>query len=141
MRRARRTDPPSPPGPLPGHKTVARAPTSPHGFLPELAGSLSVMKQLVNIFGGIAGLVVAGLVGLALFTLVGGLILVAGIVITALVIGGGVYALVTGRAPGMKRDGGFSFRVIDLRETRTYGTPDESGMIDVTPPKDPRRNV
>ncbi|MFG1224135.1 hypothetical protein V5F63_18375 [Xanthobacter autotrophicus DSM 597] len=99
------------------------------------------MKQLVNIFGGIAGLVVAGLVGLALFTLVGGLILVAGIVITALVLGGGVYALVTGRAPGMKRNGGFSFRVIDLRETRGYGTPDESGMIDVTPPKDSRRNV
>lgn len=98
------------------------------------------MKQLVNIFGGIAGLVVAGLVGLALFTLVGGLILVAGIVITAVLLGGGVYALLTGRAPGMKRSG-FSFRVIDLRDARSYGTPDESGMIDVTPPKEPRRGA
>lgn len=99
------------------------------------------MKQLVNIFGGIAGLVVAGLVGLALFTLVGGLILVAGIVITALILGGGVYALLTGRAPGMKAGDNFSFRVVNLRETRSYGTPDDAGMIDVTPPKEPRRGA
>ena len=99
------------------------------------------MKQLVNIFGGIAGLVVAGLVGLALFTLVGGLILVAGIVITALILGGGVYALLTGRAPGMKTGDSFSFRVVNLRDTRSYGAPDETGMIDVTPPKEPRRGA
>ncbi|MFG1269137.1 hypothetical protein [Xanthobacter versatilis] len=101
------------------------------------------MKQLLNLFGGVAGLVVAGLVGLALFTLVGGLIVVAGIVITALVLGGGVYALVTGRAPGMPR-GGFSssfgsVRVFDLRSGQPFGNgeraPDENGMIDVTPPK------
>ncbi|MCG5236016.1 hypothetical protein [Xanthobacter oligotrophicus] len=101
------------------------------------------MKQLLNLFGGVAGLVVAGLVGLALFTLVGGLIVVAGIVITTLVLGGGVYALVTGRAPGMRR-GGFSspfgsVRVFDLRSGQPFGNaeraPDENGMIDVTPPK------
>lgn len=111
------------------------------------------MKQLVNLFGGIAGLVVAGLVGLALFTLVGGLILVAGIVVTALLIGGGVYALVTGKAPGMSsgmRRDAFSMRVFDLRtggrapgrspgDGRPYGMPDEAGMIDVTPPKEPHR--
>lgn len=138
MTKGRRTDPPPCRTDL---AKVAAVQTLSHGFPPELTVSLSGMKQLVNIFGGIAGLVVAGLVGLALFTLVGGLILVAGIVITALVLGGGVYALVTGRAPGMKRDGGFSFRVIDLRETRAYGRPDENGMIDVTPPKEPRRDV
>ncbi|MEP9352083.1 hypothetical protein ABLE93_00640 [Xanthobacter sp. KR7-65] len=99
----------------------------------------------MNLFGGLAGLVVAGLVGLALFTLVGGLILVAGIVITALVIGGGVYALVTGKAPGM-RNSPFSVRVFDLRTGRPTGgapyggVPDETGMIDVTPPKEHRRS-
>ncbi|MFS8039263.1 hypothetical protein ACI7BZ_20265 [Xanthobacter sp. AM11] len=104
------------------------------------------MKQLVNLFGGLAGLVVAGLVGLALFTLVGGLILVAGIVVTALLVGGGVYALVTGRTPGFgARREAFSVRVFDLRTGRPtggapYGTPDEGGMIDVTPPKAQRRD-
>lgn len=99
------------------------------------------MKQLMNMFGGVAGLVVAGLVGVALFTLVGGLIIVAGVVITALVLGGGVYALLTGKVPGAAR-GGSAFgtvRVFDLRTGRPYETgPSEADMIDVTPPKDRR---
>lgn len=103
------------------------------------------MKQLLNTFGGVAGLVVAGLAGLALFTLVGGLIVIAGIVITALVLGGGVYALVTGRAPGMRRGAGIfgTVRIIDLRTGRPYERPSDGEMIDVTPkttPRAPRRD-
>ena len=102
------------------------------------------MKQLLNVFGGIAGLAVAGLVGFALFTLVGGLIIVAGIVITAVVVGGGVYALISGRGPQTRR-GPFSVRVFDLRtgrpaDGRPYdGSPFDKEMIDVTPPKEQRQ--
>ena len=102
------------------------------------------MRQLLNLFGGVAGLAVACLVGFALFTLVGGLILIAGIVITALVIGGGVYALITGKAPGvgpgMGRGGFSGMRVFEIRTGRPYTAPSEDGMIDVTPPKPPRRD-
>lgn len=99
------------------------------------------MKQLMNMFGGVAGLVVAGLVGLALFTLVGGLIIVAGVAITALVLGGGVYALLTGKVPGVARGARpfASVRVFDLRTGRPYDAgPSEAEMIDVTPPKERR---
>ncbi|MFG1300683.1 hypothetical protein V5F49_12885 [Xanthobacter sp. V3C-3] len=98
------------------------------------------MRQLLNLFGGVAGLAVACLAGFALFTLVGGLILIAGIVITALVIGGGVYALITGKAPGMGRGGFGGVRVFEIRTGRPYAAPAESEMIDVTPPKPPRRD-
>lgn len=102
------------------------------------------MKQLLNLFGGVAGLVVAGLAGVALFTLVGGLIIVAGVVITALILGGGVYALLTGRVPAMRRGAGFSsVRVFDLRTGQPFGGTGggfENEMIDVTPPKQPRRD-
>lgn len=100
------------------------------------------MRQLLNLFGGVAGLAVAGLVAFALFTIVGGLILVAGVVLTAIIIGGGVYALVSGRAPGLKRGGfsggGFDVRVFDVRTGQPFGAPSEADMIDVTPPKPPR---
>lgn len=99
------------------------------------------MKQLLNLFGGVAGLAVAGLVGFALFTLVGGLILVAGIVITALVIGGGVYALITGKAPGMGRGGFSGVRVFEIRTGRPYAAPADGEMIDVTPPKPVRQDT
>lgn len=93
------------------------------------------MKQLLNLFGGVAGLAVAGLVGFALFTLVGGLIIVAGIVVTALLVGGGVYALLTGRAPSMRRGGFGSVRIFDLRTGQPFGAPRDGDMIDVTPPR------
>lgn len=98
------------------------------------------MKQLLNLFGGVAGLAVAGLVGLALFTLVGGLIIVAGIVLTALLIGGGVYALLTGRGPSVRRGSFGTVRVFDLRTGMRTRQPEgdarfEGEMIDVTPPK------
>lgn len=101
------------------------------------------MKQLLNLFGGVAGLAVAGLVGFALFTLVGGLIIVAGIVITALIVGGGVYALLTGRGPATMRRSFGEVRIFDLRTGRPFGAASEGDMIDVTPPKPPaggRRN-
>lgn len=101
------------------------------------------MKQLINVFGGVAGIVVAGLVGLALFTVVGGLIIAAGIVVTALLVGGGLYALITGKGKAAMRRGGFaSVRVFDLRTGRPYdpGRGFEGDMIDVTPAKDQKRS-
>ncbi|MDQ0506048.1 hypothetical protein [Xanthobacter agilis] len=97
------------------------------------------MKQLLNVFGGFAGLAVAALVGFALFTLVGGLIIVAGVVVTALLLGGGIYALVTGRKSFSVRRARFEgVRIFDLRTGRPVDTPFENDMIDVTPPKGPK---
>ncbi len=98
------------------------------------------MKQIFNTFGGIAGLAVAGLAGLALFTVIGGLLIVAGVVITAVLVGGGVYALVTGRGKvttGMRRGPG-GVHVFDLRTGQSYDRAGESEMIDITPPKRPK---
>lgn len=98
------------------------------------------MKQLLNVFGGFAGLAVAALAGFALFTLVGGLIIVAGVVVAALLLGGGVYALITGkRGFTMSRARFEEVRIFDLRTGRPMGTPPEGEMIDVTPPRDPRK--
>lgn len=98
------------------------------------------MKQIFNTFGGIAGVAVAALAGLALFTVIGGLLIVAGVVITAVLLGGGVYALVTGRgkvATGMRRGSG-GVHVFDLRTGQTYDRGGENEMIDITPPKRPK---
>lgn len=97
------------------------------------------MRQLLTLFGGFAGLAVAALVGFALFTVVGGLIIVAGVVVTALLIGGGLYALITGRGNVTMRRADFGgVRVFDLRTGRQVNTPFETDMIDVTPPKRPK---
>ncbi|MGE4371616.1 MAG: hypothetical protein AB7E29_01750 [Xanthobacter sp.] len=97
------------------------------------------MKQLLNLFGGVAGLAVAGLVGVALFTVVGGLLIAGGIVITAILVGGGVYALVTGKSvKGMQRGAFGDVRVFDLRTGQPYDGPFENEMIDITPPKSSR---
>ncbi|WP_454916344.1 hypothetical protein [Xanthobacter sediminis] len=97
------------------------------------------MKNLLNVFGGFAGLAVAALAGFALFTLVGGLIIVAGVVVAALLLGGGVYALVTGRRGFTVSRGRFEgVRIFDLRTGRPANMPSENEMIDVTPPKAPK---
>lgn len=98
------------------------------------------MKQLLNVFGGFAGLAVAALAGFALFTLVGGLLIVAGVVVAALVLGGGIYALITGRTGfGSVRRSPFSgVRVFDLRTGQPMDIRSEGDMIDVTLPKGPR---
>ncbi|MGQ3675274.1 hypothetical protein ACT6QH_07245 [Xanthobacter sp. TB0139] len=97
------------------------------------------MKQLLNLFGGVAGLAIAGLVGVALFTVVGGLLIAGGVVVTALLVGGGVYALVTGKGfGGMKRGAFGDVRVFDLRTGQPYDAPSENEMIDITPPKSSR---
>lgn len=94
------------------------------------------MKQLLNVFGGFAGLAVAALAGFALFTLVGGLIIVAGVVVAALLLGGGVYALITGRRSFTVRRGGFQgVRIFDLRTGQPMDGPFGNEMIDVTPPR------
>ncbi|MFG1296081.1 MULTISPECIES: hypothetical protein [Xanthobacter] len=99
------------------------------------------MKQLLNVFGGFAGLAVAALAGFALFTLVGGLIIVAGVVVAALLLGGGVYALITGRRSFSVRRGTFQgVRIFDLRTGRPVDTPFDNEMIDVTPPKGGKGN-
>ncbi|MFG1479260.1 hypothetical protein V5F53_11445 [Xanthobacter sp. V4C-4] len=95
------------------------------------------MKQLRNVFGGFAGLAVAALAGFALFTVIGGLIIVAGVVVTALLLGGGIYALVTGRKAFSARGGAFQgVRIFDLRTGRPAAPPFEHEMIDITPPKE-----
>lgn len=97
------------------------------------------MNKLLNVFGGFAGLAVAALAGFALFTVVGGLIIVAGVVVTALLLGGGIYALVTGRRSFTVRRGSFEgVRIFDLRAGRPADGPYENEMIDVTPPKAPK---
>ncbi len=97
------------------------------------------MKQLLNVFGGFAGLAVAALAGFALFTLVGGLLIVAGVVVSALLLGGGVYALVSGRRGFTVRRGRFEgVRIFDLRTGRPVDASFENEMIDVTPPKAPK---
>ena len=98
------------------------------------------MKQMFNTFGGVAGLAMAGLAGLALFTIVGGLLIVAGVVITAVLVGGGVYALVTGKGKMTAdfRRGTGGVHVFDLRTGQSYDRPSENEMIDITPPKQPR---
>lgn len=104
------------------------------------------MRQLLSLFGGFAGLAVAALVGFALFTVVGGLIIVAGVVITALLLGGGLYALISGRGSFTMQRGDFrGVRIFDLRTGREVRVPDVDGagngeMIDVTPPK-PREDA
>lgn len=106
------------------------------------------MKQIINTFGGVAALAAAGVAGLLLFTLIGGLIMLAGLVITGLLVGGGIYAALTGKHPfgsvfGM-RGGSFGnadVRIFDLRtgEFRNVQDPAEAEMIDVTPPRGQRR--
>ncbi|WP_238121845.1 MULTISPECIES: hypothetical protein [unclassified Xanthobacter] len=97
------------------------------------------MRQLLTLFGGFAGLAVAALVGFALFTVVGGLIIVAGVVITALLLGGGLYALITGRGNVSMRRANFGgVQVFDLRTGQEVRPSMESEMIDVTPPRRPK---
>lgn len=101
------------------------------------------MTQMTKMFGGAAGLAVAAFAGLMLFTLIGGLIIAAGVVLTTLVVGGGIYAIVTGRHPFSVQRGRFEadgVRIFDLRsgEIRTMQVPSEGEMIDVTPPRGPR---
>lgn len=105
------------------------------------------MKQIINTFGGVAALAAAGIAGLLLFTLIGGLIMLAGLVVTGLLVGGGIYAALTGKYPFSSvfsmRSGGFGsgdVRIFDLRtgEFRNMQEPAEAEMIDVTPPREQR---
>jgi len=103
------------------------------------------MKKLLNTFGGLAGLAAAGIAGLVLFTFIGGLIVLAGLVIVSLLVGGGIYAAITGRYPfssvfSSGRFGG-DVRIFDLRtgEFRSMQDSVEPEMIDVTPPREPRQ--
>lgn len=94
------------------------------------------MNRLTNLFGGIAGLAVAAAVALLLFVLLGGLLITAGIVVAALLVGGGIYTLMTGKRP-------FTVRTATFEDVRIFRADprqaDERDMIDVTPPKTPRR--
>lgn len=101
------------------------------------------MRQLVQLFGGLAGLAVAGAVAILIFTLLGGLMIAAGLVLTGVLVAGGLYALVTGRRAFSAARGPFgtawgpfgTVRIFEVRE----GASDEREMIDVTPPKDRRK--
>lgn len=98
------------------------------------------MNQFLTLFRGVAGLVIAGVVAVLLFTFLGGLLIAAGLLLAALVVGGGIYALVTGRRVVTMKTGTFEdIRIYDPR-ARDPRLDDAFGqdMIDVTPPKDRR---
>lgn len=94
------------------------------------------MNRLMTLFGGVAGLAVAAGVALVLFVLLGGLFIVAGVVLATLLVGAGLYGLLTGKRP-------FTVRTARFEDVRIFNVdpsyPSERDMIDVTPPKDPRR--
>lgn len=94
------------------------------------------MRQLVQLFGGIAGLAIAGAVAVLVFTLLGGLMIAAGLVLTGVLVAGGIYALVTGRRAFSSARSPFgTVRIFEFRE----GSPEEREMIDVTPPRERRK--
>ena len=109
------------------------------------------MNRFMTLFGGLAGLAVAAATAALIFVLLGGLLIAGGVILAALMVGGGIYALVTGRAPGLRRGGG-----VRVYEFRSGGRPQDGfgggfprgcddaprpgEMIDVTPPKEPRKN-
>lgn len=98
------------------------------------------MNRFLSLFGGIAGLAVAAAVAALLFVLLGGLLIAGGVILAALMVGGGIYALITGRTPGLRRGGFGGVRVYEFRTDRAdRAGPRPGEMIDVTPPKEPRK--
>ncbi|WP_188579390.1 hypothetical protein [Azorhizobium oxalatiphilum] len=78
----------------------------------------------MTIFRAVAALVVAAVVAVLVFTVLGSLLMAAGIVIAVMVVGGGLYLLVFGPKANVRRSG--RYEVIDLTAT------------DITPPRNRR---
>lgn len=81
------------------------------------------MNRLLNTFRAALVLIVGGIAAVALFTLLGSLLVAVGIFIVVSVVAGGLYFLLFGRG-----------KVVVRRST-----PDGHEMIDITPPRPPRR--
>ncbi len=84
------------------------------------------MTRLLTLFRGLAALVVAAVVAVLVFTVLGSLLMAAGIFIAVVVVAGGLYLLLFGRSAvtvQRERSGG-RFEVIDVT------------AVDVTPRRD-----
>ena len=84
------------------------------------------MTRLLTLFRGLAALVVAAVVAVLVFTVLGSLLMAAGIFIAVVVVAGGLYLLLFGRGSVTveRSGGGRSFQVIDAT------------AVDVTPRRD-----
>ncbi|MFG1424747.1 hypothetical protein [Roseixanthobacter glucoisosaccharinicivorans] len=83
------------------------------------------MTRFFSTFRSVGILMAVALGAVLLFTLLGSLLIAVGLFVTALVVIGGIRYLLTGKG------------VVEVR-TQTYRAGDFE-MIDVTPPKPPRR--
>ncbi|MGU3495964.1 hypothetical protein ACLBXM_18130 [Xanthobacteraceae bacterium A53D] len=83
------------------------------------------MNRLLTIFRAVAALVVAAVVAVLVFTVLGSLLMAAGIFIAVMVVGGGIYLLIFGQKATIRRgtSRAGSYEVIDLTAT------------DITPPR------
>lgn len=100
------------------------------------------MNRLLNTFRTAAILIVGGLAAILLFTLLGSVLVAVGIFVIVAVVAGGLHFLIFGRS----RLRGFQ---AEFRQEVQRGfprgpegaqrSPGGYDMIDVTPPRDPRR--
>lgn len=82
------------------------------------------MTRLLTLFRGLAALVVAAVVAVLVFTVLGSLLMAAGIFIAVVVVAGGLYLLLFGRGTVTVQRTSGRYDVIDV-------TP-----VDVTPRRD-----
>ena len=83
------------------------------------------MTGLINTLRAAGILVVGGIAAALLFAVLGSLLVAAGVFVSVLVVAGGLHYLVFGRKA--------------LVETRVYRSPTGNEMIDITPPRPPKR--
>ncbi|BAF89534.1 hypothetical protein [Azorhizobium] len=81
------------------------------------------MNRLLTILRAVAALIVAAVVAVLVFTVLGSLLMAAGIFIAVMVVAGGLYILFFGRTT-VRRQGGYE--VIDIT------------AVDITPPRKTR---
>lgn len=82
------------------------------------------MTRLLSLFRGLAALVVAAVVAVLVFTVLGSLLMAAGIFIAVVVVAGGLYVLLFGRSSVTVQRASGRYDIIDV-------TP-----VDITPRRD-----